>query len=89
MREKKTKIPHGEDPGIYIFGRGTVMIDGGAELTDYSPDTVVFRPRAGKDLLRIDGKRLTVSACGSAASEVKGRIDSVRYVKERADEPAD
>ena len=80
MREKNIRIPHGEDPGIYLFGRRTLMIDGRAELTDYSEETVIFRPRTGKDLIRIDGKRLTVSACGSAASEVRGRIDEVKLV---------
>ncbi len=89
MREKNIRIPHGEDPGIYLFGRRTLMIDGRAELTDYSEETVIFRPRTGKDLIRIDGKRLTVSACGSAASEVRGRIDSVKYIKELKDDRVD
>ena len=53
MREKNIRIPHGEDPGIYLFGRRTLMIDGRAELTDYSEETVIFRPRTGKDLIRI------------------------------------
>ena len=81
MKEKSVeRTPHGDDPGVYIFGRRSLVIDGKAVLYDYSEKTAVFAVPGKKRRIRVEGKKLTVRICGPSASEVKGRIDSVSFV---------
>ena len=80
-RVKKDGAPRCADIGIYVFGRRTVMIDGSAELYDYSDTAVLFRPEKGGRFINITGRGLTVKACGNEACEVNGVIDGVEFVK--------
>lgn len=80
-RMKKDGTQRRADIGIYIFGRRTVMIDGSAELYDYTDAAVLFRPEKGGRFINIIGRGLTVKACGNEACEVSGVIDGVEFVK--------
>ena len=79
MKERKNDIYSISDPGVYIYGRRSVVIDGKAEIVDYTDETVIFRTRKKNVYLRIRGRSLTVRCAGDKFSEVSGRIDGVEY----------
>lgn len=67
------------EPGVYIYGQRTAVIDGKAEIYGYSDIEVVFLLPGKKRFLTVYGRSLTVRCAGRYISEVSGHIDGVRY----------
>ncbi|MBQ7698774.1 MAG: YabP/YqfC family sporulation protein [Clostridia bacterium] len=67
------------EPGVYIYGQRTAVIDGNAEIYEYSDNEVVFSLPGKKRLLTVYGRSLSVRCAGRSVSEVSGHIDGVKY----------
>ena len=68
-------------PGVYIYGVSELLIDGKAELCDYSDGCVIFDLFYKGLKLKIEGAGLTMRCAGSNVSEITGRIYGVTYLK--------
>ena len=67
------------EPGVYIYGQRTAVIDGDAEIYEYSDNEIVFALPGKKKFLTVCGRSLTVRCAGRYVSEVSGHIDGVKY----------
>ena len=68
-------------PGVYIYGISELLIDGRAELCDYSDGCVVFDLFYRGLKLKIEGSGLTIRCAGKDVSEISGRIYKISYVR--------
>ncbi len=68
-------------PGVYIYGISELLIDGRAELCDYSDGCVIFDLFYRVLKLKIEGSGLTMRCAGKNVSEITGKIYSVSYVR--------
>lgn len=80
-KHKKDRFDINET-GVYIYGQRIAVIDGYAEIYDYSEKEVVFYISGQKKYLILYGRSLTVRCAGRSISEVSGHIDGVRYETE-------
>ena len=67
------------EPGVYIYGQRSVLIDGKAEIYEYSDKEVIFAVPGKKRYLTVYGRSLSVRVAGQNVSEVSGHIDGVKY----------
>ena len=68
-------------PGVYIYGVSELLIDGKAELCDYSDGCVVFDLFYRGIKLKIEGTGLTMRCAGKNVSEITGIINNVTYIR--------
>ena len=67
------------ETGVYIYGQRMVIIDGYAEIHEYSDNCIVFKLEKKNKYLTVSGRALTVRVAGLLVSEVSGHIDRVEY----------
>ena len=82
MKDKKKQDKDGfrlNETGVYIYGQRMVIVDGHAEIHEYSDDRVIFRLEKKNKYLTVCGKALTVRVAGLFVSEVSGHVDKVEY----------
>ncbi len=68
-------------PGVYIYGVSELLIDGRAEICDYTDGCVIFDLFYKGLKLKIEGSGLTMRCAGVNVSEITGRITGVTYLK--------
>ena len=67
------------ETGVYIYGQRAVIIDGCAEIYEYSETSVVFFLGRKSKYLKIYGSSLSVRVAGQNVSEVTGHVDGVKF----------
>lgn len=67
------------ETGVYIYGQRSVIIDGKAEIYEYSDTSVVFFLGRKNKYLKIYGRSLSVRVAGQNVSEVTGHVDGVKF----------
>lgn len=72
------------ETGVYIYGQRAAIIDGPAEIYEYSDKSVVFLLGRKNRSLTVYGGSLTVRVAGQNVSEVCGHIDGVKYGSKNA-----
>ena len=90
MKEEKTKksvfdFPvdtFEKMPGVYIYGISELLIDGTAELCDYSDGCVIFDLFYRGLKLKVEGSGLTMRCAGRNVSEITGKIYKVSYIRD-------
>ncbi len=68
-------------PGVYIYGISELLIDGRAELCDYSDACVIFDLFYRGLKLKIEGSGLAIRCAGKDVSEINGKIHKISYIR--------